>query len=175
MIMIVIITLFPVLPVKESPCNVERSHPCSDGCSGQTRNVSVFFVFKILSHSYDFLFWLNLRFFNCVRNFISSNYKYLLLCDWWQHILQVWPVGCPKVHLDHRQDDHTYHHNHLHHYQPHHHHHHQICYMHLGRLRDECIGNACHPLQRRTRTIVLHFRRLQILRWWWWYHFIIWF
>ena len=132
-----------------------------------------FFVFKILSHRYDFFYFDKiLDFFICVRNFTSSNYKYLLLCDWWQHILQVWPVGCPKVHLDHRQDDHTYHHNHLHHYQPHHHHHHQICYMHLGRLRDECIGNACHPLQRRTRTIVLHFRRLQILRWRW-YHFII--
>ena len=129
----IILKLLPFPPVKESPCNVERSHPCSDGCTGQTRNVSVF----ICIHHYDFQkpAAVDFIFFNSnlFQYFRSLNWKYLLLCDWWQHILQVWPVGCPKVHLDHlynyhliitirfqspkvhldhRHDDHDYHHIH---------------------------------------------------------------
>ena len=74
MIIIVIInivvmpTLFPFQPVKESPCNVERSRPCSDGCTGQTRNVFVFYLYSKF-------------------HLVIMICKYLLLCDFFSFLI----------------------------------------------------------------------------------------
>ena len=99
--------LFIFLPGRESLCIGEQSRQCWDGCNGQTVKDSSLTLIELLSAIQEELL---IESFSAIQNewlieyttshfWLDSCNSYLLLCDWGQDVLQVWPVWCSEIHL----------------------------------------------------------------------------